>query len=109
MSKNMCRFVTNKNNMILYALMFLLIGAILRFIILSIAKTSGRKIRRKFVSLGDMKGKSFEEIKNKCGNPRLIFDKTENGFTALWGSFGYAIEIEFIDGKMNMIKNEVIS
>ena len=89
--------------------MFLLIGAILRFIILSIAKTSGRKIRRKFVSLGDMKGKSFEEIKNKCGNPRLIFDKTENGFTALWGSFGYAIEIEFIDGKMNMIKNEVIS
>ena len=105
----MCRFVTNKNNMILYALMFLLIGAILRFIILSIAKTSGRKIRRKFVSLGDMKGKSFEEIKNKCGNPRLIFDKTENGFTALWGSFGYAIEIEFIDGKMNVIKNEVIS
>ena len=95
--------------MILYALMFLLIGAILRFIILSIAKTSGRKIRRKFVSLGDMKGKSFEEIKNKCGNPRLIFDKTENGFTALWGSFGYAIEIEFIDGKMNVIKNEVIS
>ena len=89
--------------------MFLLIGVILRFIILSIAKTSGRKIRRKFVSLGDMKGKSFEEIKNKCGNPRLIFDKTENGFTALWGSFGYAIEIEFIDGKMNMIKNEVIS
>ena len=56
-----------------------------------------------------MKGKTFEEIKNKCGNPRLIFDKTENGFTALWGSFGYAIEIEFIDGKMNVIKNEVIS
>ena len=95
--------------MILYTLMFLLIGAILRFIILSIVKTSGRKIRRKFISLGDMKGKSFEEIKDKCGNPRLIFDKTENGFTALWGSFGYAIEIEFIDGKMNVIKNEVIS
>ena len=95
--------------MLLYVFMFLILGAILRFIILSIAKTSGRKIRRKFVSLGDMKGKSFEEIKNKCGNPRLIFDKTENGFTALWGSFGYAIEIEFIDGKMNVIKNEVIS
>ena len=89
--------------------MFLLIGAILRFIILSIAKTSGRKLRKKFVSLGDMKGKSFEEIKAICGNPRLIFDKTENGFTALWGSFGYAIVIEFIDGKMNVIKNEVIS
>ncbi len=95
--------------MILYALMFLLIGAILRFIILSIAKTGGRRTRKKFVSLGDMKGKSFEEIKVICGNPRLIFDKTDNGFTALWGLFGYAIEIEFIDGKMNVIKNEVIS
>lgn len=95
--------------MILYALMFLLIGAILRFIILSIAKTSGRKLRKKFVSLGDMKGKSFEEIKAICGNPRLIFDKTDNGFTALWGSFGYAIEVEFIDGKMTVIKKEVIS
>lgn len=89
--------------------MFLLIGAILRFIILSIAKTSGRKLRKKFVSLGDMKGKSFEEIKAICGNPRLIFDKTDNGFTALWGSFGYAIEVEFIDGKMTVIKKEVIS
>ena len=56
-----------------------------------------------------MKGKTFDEIKYKCGKPRLIFDKCENGFTALWGSFGYAIEIEFIDGKMNVIKNEVIS
>ena len=89
--------------------MFLLIGAILRFIILSIVKTSGRKIRRKFISLGDMKGKSFEEIKAICGNPRLIFDKTDNGFTALWGSFGYAIEVEFIDGKKKIKKNEVIS
>ena len=95
--------------MLLYVFMFLILGAILRFIILTIARTSGRKIRKKFISLGEMKGKTFEEIKYKCGNPRLIFDKTENGFTALWGSFGYAIEIEFIDGKMNVIKNEVIS
>ena len=95
--------------MLLYVFMFLILGAILRFIILTIARTSGRKIRKKFISLGEMKGKTFEEIKDKCGKPRLIFDKTENGFTALWGSFGYAIEIEFIDGKMNVIKNEVIS
>ena len=95
--------------MLLYVFMFLILGAILRFIILTIARTSGRKIRKKFISLGEMKGKTFEEIKDTCGNPRLIFDKTENGFTALWGSFGYAIEIEFIDGKMNVIKNEVIS
>ena len=83
--------------MILYAIAFLLIGTILRFIILSIAKSSGRRMRKKFVSLGEMKGKTFEEIKRKCGNPRLVLSKSENNFTAYWAVYGYAIEIEFID------------
>lgn len=95
--------------MLLYLIMFLVLGAILRFIILAIAKSSGRKIRRKFVNLGEMKGKTFEEIKSKCGNPRLIFNKSDNSFEAYWGSYGYAIEIEFIDNRMTQIKNEVIS
>ena len=95
--------------MILYAIMFLLIGAVLRFIILAIAKSSGRRIGKKFVSLGDMKGKTFEEIKSKCGNPRLIFNKSDNSFEAYWGSYGYAIEIEFIDNQMTQIKKEIIS
>lgn len=95
--------------MLLYTFYFLLIGAVLRFIILFIAKRKGRSIRRKFISLGDMKDKTFEEIQSKVGQPKMVYDKTDKGFTALWGSFGYAIEIEFIDGKMNVIKNEVIS
>jgi F0F1-type ATP synthase membrane subunit a len=59
--------------MILYLIMFLVLGAILRFIILAIAKSSGRKIRRKFVNLGEMKGKTFEEIKKQVRKSTLDF------------------------------------
>ena len=95
--------------MILYTILFLLAGFVLRFIILSIANVGGRRLNKKFVSLGKMHGLTYDDIKRKCGEANHV-SMGEFGLYAIWAKRGYCIEINFDrDKKFVSIVNEVFS
>ena len=95
--------------MLLYAIIFLIIGAILRSIILSIAKRAGRRLNKTFCSLGDLKGKSYEDISKRTGEANFV-EGTGYGFYGIWTKRGYFIKILF-DEKKNFVRieNEILS
>lgn len=99
----------NLIKMILYAILFLLAGFVLRFTILSIAKSGGRRLNKKFVSLGKMQGLTYDDIKRKCGEANHVAPSA-SGIVAVWAQRGYYIEIKFDrEKKFISIVNEVIS
>ena len=96
--------------MISFVLLCLLIGAVLYFIIRGIAKSAGNSLRRKFISLGDMQGKTYTEIVKKVGSPKLTHYGKDGNYFCVWAKYGYAMEIEFTkEGKFLLISKEVIS
>lgn len=93
--------------MIYYALGFLLCGLILRAVILKIAKNAGHNLAIKFAKIGDMKGLTYDDIKNKVGEANFV---NQDGFVAVWAKRGYYIEINFDkDKNFISISKELLS
>lgn len=95
--------------MIYYALGFLLCGLILRAVILKIAKNAGHNLAIKFAKIGDMKGLTYDDIKNKAGEANFV-NPNQDGFVAVWAKRGYYIEINFDkDKNFISISKELLS
>lgn len=71
------------------------ISAILLYaLIKSAVKSKGKKLQRKFISLGNMTGKTKQEIIAKCGNFKSI-QNIQGGSICVWMETGYIMTLQF--------------
>jgi hypothetical protein len=69
---------------------------------------SGSRLQQKFVSLGNMAGKTDEEIFTVAGKPNGIAHMGEGRYIYQWSDTGYNIAILFEDRKVKSIINEFV-
>lgn len=79
---------------VLYAVLPILGGIVLYAVINSVVRSPGRSLAKKFVSLGNIQGKSYREVVAVCGNPTAM-SSTENGKLCQWMATGYHIALLF--------------
>ena len=73
-----------------------LIGGIIFYALISVGvRAPGQRLAKKFVSLGDMKGKTFEEIKQVVGLPQSVSYMGDGTILRQWMATGYHICILF--------------
>lgn len=71
-----------------------ILGILLYVIIKSAVKSKGKKLQRKFISLGNMTGKTKQEIIAKCGNFKSI-KNIQGGSICVWMDTGYIMTLQF--------------
>lgn len=73
----------------------IIISSILLYALLKIlVKSKGKKLQRKFISLGNMTGKSKRDIIAKCGNFKSV-KNIQGGSICVWMETGYIVTIQF--------------
>ena len=85
-----------------------IIGGIIGYLIISsLVRTPGVALSKKFVSLGDMKGMTYEQIKSVVGPCSSISDIGNGQKLRQWIATGYHIALVFdSDDKMIKISHE---
>jgi hypothetical protein len=72
------------------------LGGLILFLVIGAAvKSPGRALQKRFVSMGDMRGKAFTEISAVVGVPQSISAMPDGGKVAQWLSTGYHIALVF--------------
>ncbi len=82
------------------SVIFALIGGlVLAGVISAMVKQPGRNLNSKFISLGELKGKTKEEITSVVGPPNSISATPEGKTVCQWMATGYHIALLF-DGEV---------
>ena len=72
------------------------IGGIILFVIIAVlVRMPGNALRNKFVALGTLKGKTFSEIQDACGEPSSISSMSNGRTLRQWMATGYHIALIF--------------
>jgi len=85
------------------AFVVLMIALILKILAPSIYASQSISLHKKFVSLGNMTGKSYDEICKVVGSPS-ISQSVPDGFEYTWSSPRYAIKLKFNQKKICLMK-----
>jgi hypothetical protein len=78
-----------------YFILPLIGGLVLWLVIGAAVRSPGKALQRKFVSLGNMKGKSLSEISAVVGSPNAISARSDGGSLRQWQATGYHIALIF--------------
>jgi hypothetical protein len=70
------------------------------------AAKRARELSDRFLSLGNMRGKTFDEIKAVVGLPTNIAHGTNGGMGAVWQAGGYQVALSFLNGKFVRVHSE---
>ncbi len=68
---------------------------IVMFILQFVDSTSGVRLQRKFVQLGNLRGVHYEDIVDKVGKPNAISDIKNGQHLVQWIATGYCIALIF--------------
>lgn len=72
-----------------------IVGGIFLFLIISvIVRAPGMALSKKFVKLGNLQGKSYDEIVAACSNPNSV-SAAQGGKLCQWMATGYHIALLF--------------
>ncbi len=79
-----------------YIWVFPAVGGLLWYIIsTAMVKAPGNELQKRFISLGDLKGKSLSEIQSVCGAPSSISYGADGVKIYQWMATGYHIVLLF--------------
>lgn len=81
------------------ALVVLVIAIVLKIVSPSLNASRSIALHKKFVSLGNMTGKTYSEICAKAGTPSIT-QSVGDGFEYTWSSPKYAIKLKFNKDKI---------
>ena len=79
--------------------------SILRIFGASMTMNEGKKLKSKFVSLGNFAGKDLTQIKSVCGVPKEFQDLGNGNKIITWSEKGYSITILF--NKDNLVMKKI--
>lgn len=85
--------------------LFFLIASFIRVISMSI---DGCSLQKKFISLGNMSGKTLDEITQVVGPPNSVSTITEGKVLYQWVTTNYHIALLFNEGLCEKITSEYI-
>nr|WP_161625499.1 hypothetical protein [Sporomusa ovata] len=81
-----------------------LVSSIIKFATMD---SEGRELQQKFISLGNMKGKTLEEIVTVVGQPNVVSHGIPGATLYTWSAHKYSISIVFINGVCEKIASEI--
>lgn len=87
---------------------FVLVGVVFTIVTAISGTLNSQNLQNNFISLGNMLGKSEQEIISKVGKPYSITHLGELGSSYYWHSENYQIALSFKDGKCTGIIQEVV-
>ncbi|MBQ7500866.1 MAG: hypothetical protein IJT91_08230 [Clostridia bacterium] len=70
-------------------------GLIMYLVIHALVRSPGKVLNAKFVKLGTLKGKTFQEITAACGQPNSVSATAEGVKVCQWMATGYHIALLF--------------
>ena len=93
---------------------FVCLGAFIGIVIDSLQKAPGKKLQQDFIAMGNLQGKTLDEIKEKVGAPNAIQSCTvagtgKNGSLCTWAKLPYSITLLFDENNVCLGVNKEIA
>lgn len=93
---------------------FVCLGAFIGIVINNLQKVPGKMLQQDFVALGNLQGKTLDEIKEKVGAPNAIqsctvADTGKNGSLCTWAKLPYSITLLFDESNVCLGVNKEIT
>lgn len=87
---------------------FILLGVLLGWLIIHlVTRHPGNELSRKFVAMGDLRGKTYMEIQQVVGKPLQKNAIKDGVFSAAWSGGGYYICLWFENNICQGITDEI--